>query len=144
MTFVWFILTRLRILKNSINRELYSLAYLYKKFENSCNIICYHGQDDNMTSYKDKYEFANRIKNMIFMGIGKEDLTGDVVKSTEHGLSADFIKLFDISYQAIEEELKPRIDYILPEKVEIYLGNNKSFVIDYKTGVPICSFMQEG
>lgn len=127
-------------LKDNLTLNLYTLSYLYENFENSCNIICYHGQNDNMTLFNDKYKFANNIKEMIFMGIGEEDLTGDVVKSTNHGLNADFIKLFDISYQAIEEKLQSRAKQSLCEKVEIDISDNKCFVIDYKTGIPICSF----
>jgi hypothetical protein len=77
------------------DEELLNLKKLYKKFDNKCKIMCFHGVDDNLTSLNDKKEFGKKLNRFIFKKITKDHVDGKIFKSTNHGLDADFLELFD-------------------------------------------------
>jgi len=121
-----------RIIKDT---EILSLSYLYSKFENKCNIISYHGANDNLISCREKSYFCNGIDNCIYNEISEEKIDNIVFKSTNHGLSADFLKLFDFTMENfnIEFEKDNRIDLL--NEVS-FITHKHKYIVDYNNVLP--------
>lgn len=123
------------------DEELLDLMSLYKKFHNKCKIVCYHGNADKLVPCKYKRMFCELIENCSFNEITNNDVDGRMFKSTEHGLNADYLLLFDYvmnKYNILDDHVEfdnmPRF-IELPE-VKIETKKNK-YIIDYSKGVPI-------
>jgi len=116
------------------DEELLYLPLLYKKFHNNCKIICYHGTDDNLISNIDKKNFAKNINNLIYNEISPSRVDGQIFRSTQHGLNADFIKMFDYAMKT---------DVSFPKQKSISLNNvlyrtkKNIYYFDYNNLVPI-------
>lgn len=83
--------------KLDYDEEILYLPSLYKRFDNQCEIICYHGIDDRLISNSDKKELKEIIKNFNYNEISEKEVDGKILKSTEHGLDANFLELFDFT-----------------------------------------------
>lgn len=77
--------------------QILELEFLYSKFQNSCNIISYHGTTDNLIKYEAKSAFCKKVSNCYLQKISQNKVDNVVFKSTNHGLDADFKKLFEAS-----------------------------------------------
>lgn len=119
-----------------ISREIYSLQKLYEDFSNCAHIVCFHGRDDELISINEKIEFTSKINKMVFIEIAKEDLDGEVFKSSTHGLDCDYLKLFDFVYAQFENRFGKGESIDIPGKVEFTLENDLKFIIDYKKNFP--------
>ncbi|GGH33120.1 DUF2920 family protein [Paenibacillus segetis] len=88
--------------------SLLYLPYLYTDFCNTANIVCFHGINDNMIHHSDKERFCNDIKNCTIYLIKDPTASGGIFSSTEHGLGADFLRLFDwvINNCVVEKDKK--------------------------------------
>ncbi|WP_088188801.1 DUF2920 family protein [Desulfosporosinus sp. FKA] len=113
--------------------EIVSLPLLYQKFKNDCKIICYHGVTDNMTSSSDKKTFCSEVDNCLYNEITLTDVDGEMIKSTDHGLGADFIKLFNSTYKIIESANAKKT---IPTSIS-YKTNKFIYQIDYSSGRPL-------
>ena len=117
----------------SFDEEILSLPSLYKKFENNCNIVCYHGVNDNLVSIDDKAKFAQNISKLLLNKIDSHKVDGEIFRSTQHGLEADFIKMFEFAMQSnvkYKEEKKFSLDDV---KYETSKGK---YYFDYSNTVP--------
>lgn len=83
------------ISKIVFDKEIYKLNNLYSQFKNECKIISFHGENDNMITLNDKIKFLKEIDNMEVEVIDENRIDKEVFYSSNHGLDADFIKLFD-------------------------------------------------
>ena len=83
------------ISKIVFDKEIYKLNILYSQFKNKCKIISFHGKNDNMITLNDKIEFLQKINNVEMEVIDENRIDKEVFYSANHGLDADFIKLFD-------------------------------------------------
>ncbi|WP_313131418.1 DUF2920 family protein [Anaerocolumna sp.] len=124
-------------IEESISKEIYSLEYLYRNFNNMCYIVSYHGELDDMTSFANKSEFVRDINKMVFIGITESDIDGEVIKSCSHGLDADFIKMFDITYKAFENKIDQDVDLLLANSIRVVLKDKMELLISYDAGFPI-------
>ena len=79
------------------DEEILYLPTLYGRFDNRCEIICYHGTNDNLISHKDKIELKGIINNFKYVEIDEKKVDNKIFKSTQHGLGVDFLKLFDFT-----------------------------------------------
>ncbi|WP_050606993.1 DUF2920 family protein [Clostridium niameyense] len=126
---------KFKYLASSLNldKEILDLNKLYAKFDNNCNIICFHGTTDNLISNTDKFKFCSNIKRCVYNEISEDKVDGVIFKSTNHGLDADFIKLFDVVEEKYEQLL-------VKEEFDLYNityeTNNFIYNIDYSLGVP--------
>jgi predicted esterase len=118
---------------NSGNKIL-DLNYLYSSFENNCEIIAYHGITDNLITHFKKKDFCRKIKKCSYSEITKDKVDGEIFKSTNHGLDADFLKLFDYTIKKLKFEKDTFLD--LPQEVIIKTGE-KDYYIDYKDVLPL-------
>lgn len=115
--------------------EILDLEYLYSKFKNKCSIICYHGTNDLLISNLEKSKFCNSIKNCIYNEISEDKVDNIIFKSTNHGLNADFIELFD--YAMKKFGMKFEKDTYLDLENEIVFETSKhKYVINYKNIIP--------
>jgi len=116
------------------DQDILFLPSLYKKFENQCQIICFHGTDDNFNNFFEKEKFCNNIKRCTFKPIAEKDVDGEIFKSTNHGLDADFLELFDFAYEQYFSEIKTdKLSSLSPTS---YKTKNAQYNIKYDTGIP--------
>ncbi|MCS6131036.1 DUF2920 family protein [Clostridium botulinum] len=121
--------------KLDIDKELLSLQYIYSNFKNRCKIICYHGTTDNLISNVDKSKFCESVENCEYNEISLNEVDGDIFKSTNHGLDADFFKLFDFIYNKVNKELK-KDNFIDLQNDVIIKTNNGKYLINYDDILP--------
>lgn len=76
-------------------REFYDLFLLYENFNNECRIISLHGTEDKMVTAGEKKALIDKIgEKAAMVAIHPSNVDGVVFKNAEHGLGADFVKLF--------------------------------------------------
>lgn len=106
---------------------------LYEKVENKCKIVAYHGENDTLITANDKYEVVKNIPNTIFNLIKKDDIDNNIFKSTNHGLGADFLKLFDKFYIDYCNNISVNSKLNISNKINNIAGK---FSLDYTPGLP--------
>lgn len=87
------------------DRQIYDLKYWYLSFENSMTILSYHGSEDTMIPFHEKEKFLRKVCCTKLFEIGEKDVDRDIFYSATHGLSADFIRMFEQSWDFLEHEL---------------------------------------
>lgn len=117
-----------------LNSKVLDLNFLYSNFENNCEITCYHGVTDNLITHIEKRNFCRKIKKCTYNEITEEKLDGEIFKSTNHGLDADFLKLFDYSIKRMNFEEDTILN--LPQQV-IINTDEKKYCIDYENILPL-------
>lgn len=122
--------------KLNFNDKIYDLNYLYSNFENNCDIISFHGTTDTLISHNEKRSFCSKIEKCIYHEINFESVDGKIFKSTDHGLGADFINLFDYCYGKLIFEKDAILN--LPNEVTIKTDIHK-YLINYKDILPMLS-----
>lgn len=88
------------------DKEIYRLPYCYSQISNQAHIISFHGISDNMTTFENKLRFLDGISNVDCKIITEQDVDHEIFANTEHGLGADFLKLFSYvmdNYNTISE-----------------------------------------
>lgn len=120
--------------KLNLNDKIYDLKYLYESFTNNCDIISFHGTTDNLINNKEKREFCSKIKKCLYNEIDADRVDGEIFKSTDHGLGADFINLFDYAYNKLVFEKDLFLN--LPNEVIIKTDNHE-YSINYNNILPI-------
>ncbi len=122
--------------KLDYDEEILYLPSLYKKFTNKCNIICYHGTNDNLISHNDKFKLKQIIgEKFIYNEIDESKIDNKLFKSTQHGLDADFLELFDYTIKNHNFDLK---DIINRKNENIsYETKMNRYLVDYRGIVPV-------
>lgn len=121
--------------KIDIDKELLSLPHIYSNFKNMCKIICYHGITDNLISNVEKSKFCEIVENCEYNEISLDEVDGDMFKSTNHGLDADFFKLFDFVYNKVNKEFE-KGSFIDLQNDVIIKTNNGEYLINYDDILP--------
>lgn len=131
--------TKFKYLINDIifDKELYDLKKLYSQIKNKCRIIAFQGIEDELYDYCEKVNFIQDIDNATVELITSNDVDGFIFKSAEHGLDADFIKLFE--YVNNTYELEQKNDSWGFKDVE-YKTQNYTYKIKNNLGVPVLSY----
>lgn len=117
------------------DQEILFLPSLYKKFHNKTTIITFQGTTDNLINHNGKKNFCESINASIYNEISNDKIDGKVFKSTNHGLDADFLKLFDyvMDNQLVSNKKTTVID--IPS-VEFETSKYR-YLFNYSSGVPI-------
>lgn len=115
------------------DEEILYLPSLYSKFNNTCDIICYHGTDDKLISNKDKAILTKVIKRFSYIEIDGTKVDKKIFKSNQHGLGADFLELFD--YTIKKYDFKSRI--VEKSDAIAYETKKNLYEIDYRNIIPI-------
>lgn len=122
------------------DKEILSLNKLYDQFQNSCRIISYHGITDNLINIDEKQKFCKKINNCTLYKIDKNKIDNDIFKSTNHGLGADFLKLFDLVMNKLNINFEKNINFNLPQQIEYESKKNK-YIINYENVLPIVGIL---
>ena len=117
------------------DEEILYLPELYKKLDNQCEIICYHGTNDNLISHIDKRKLKKIINNFRYNEIDNRKVDNKIFKSTKHGLGADFLELFDYTINKYNFRLGNPINR--KNENVIYETNKNKYLIDYSNIVLI-------
>ena len=117
------------------DKQLLNLEYLYKDFNNTCNIISYHGVKDELISCEEKKWFCNNLEKCNYNEIGEEKVDGKIFKSTRHGLDADFLELFNRTMESLSFSFEKSLNFDLPSQVEI-TTEKYNYYIDYEEVMP--------
>lgn len=119
------------------DREFLDLNNLYMQFNNKCRIISFQGVTDTLVNRWEKRSFCRRLNNCSYIEITPENVEGIVFKSTNHGLDADFIALFDhvMKNFSLTFHQKEKIDL----SSIIYKSEKWQYIIDYSKGLPVVS-----
>lgn len=115
--------------------EILNLDFLYSKFKNNCSIISYHGTTDNLISCHDKSLFCSKVNKCIYNEISKEKVDNNIFKSTNHGLDADFLKLFHFTMNNFNIKFDKAPYFDLQEEV-IFETSKHKYIINYKNILP--------
>lgn len=117
------------------DREILSLDILYRHINNKCRIISFHGSSDALVSIWDKKNYCKIINNCNFIEINPDKVDGKIFKSTNHGLDANFIELFDYVIGNFNPVF-PRKKSIVTPRI-IHKTNKWTYNIDYSSGLPV-------
>lgn len=119
----------------SYDNEILELPFLYRQFDNNCNIISFHGISDELVSINEKEKFCGSIRKIYFNKISGDKIDGEIFKSTKHGLDADFIKLIDYVFNRYNSQVNNSTGFQLPG---VYYSTRKhDYQICYDTGMPM-------
>lgn len=113
--------------------ELLNLSVLYKKFNNKCEIQSFHGVTDHLLHHHKKSEFCSQVANCNYTEVSGNKLDNKIFKSTNHGLDADFIKLFE--YIMDNKKFNKAMNLI--QKSVTITTKNADYTIDYDSGIPL-------
>jgi len=122
--------------KLNYDKDILYLPYLYKGFQNSAQIWCFQGKDDNLVSSQEKEQFCREIGVTNFWVIGESEVDHKRFYSTGHGLDADFLELF----RAVIENVKwiEKSTNYVNEKT-VLTSNKMEYIVDFDYGLPIMS-----
>lgn len=115
--------------------EFLDLSSLYKKFTNNCPIIVYQGTTDSLIDFNEKMDFCKSINHCRSMIISPDQVDNITFKSTNHGLDADFISLFDFTMKHFEINFSKNTFLDLQNAVVFHTARQR-YTIDYKDVVP--------
>ncbi|SEO66836.1 DUF2920 family protein [Paenibacillus sp. OK076] len=119
------------------DKEILRLEKIYLQNKNKCEIQSFHGSGDSLITIADKRSFCGKIENCTLHEVNVNDINGQIFKSIEHGLNADFLMLFDYCMKDKGLKFKSREELILRD-VEIATEINL-YSIKYSSNVPILS-----
>ncbi|HEX3031453.1 MAG TPA: DUF2920 family protein [Bacillota bacterium] len=117
------------------DREILNLPLLYSKFKNNCNILAFHGTTDTLVSHLDKKRFINALDNSTYHEISPDKVDGQIFRSTNHGLDADFLRLFEYVHDSGTLETSTKKIVELPR--QLLKTNLMEYEVDYSMGVPL-------
>ncbi len=122
------------IIKNIVqDRDIYCLESLYAMIDNKANIFSAHGIEDRLSPVADKIVFLSEVKNSSIEVIGPGRVN-EFFQSCEHGLSADFIKMFDYVYH----KYITRVEFaVLCFSDRVFETKYARYEIDNSDGIPI-------
>lgn len=121
------------------DREILNLKSIYKKYNNTCSILSFHGAHDNLISLSKKQEFCDLISSCELHQVHNGNLN-DIFKSSGHGLNADFLLMFDYVMKKHNKEFafKEASD-VTNQNIET---NMFSYVVDYTHKLPFLTLQK--
>ena len=119
------------------DKNALSLHKLYKLFKNGAYIYSVLGTTDNLVSVKDKKKAIANLKYTKFELINSKRIDGGIFKSTNHGLDADFLKLFDyIMHKVPLHQNKNKF-----VKNYVVASSQTQIAVDYSSELPLFQFV---
>ncbi|MEG0450239.1 MAG: DUF2920 family protein, partial [Lysinibacillus sp.] len=83
------------------DKKALSLHTVYNQFDNAAKIISFQGDDDNLINHIDKENIINSILSAEFILVDESSVDGVIFKSNQHGLDADFLKMFEYGLEKL-------------------------------------------
>lgn len=124
------------------DKDILNLELLYSQFKNKCNIVSYHGTEDKLITLEKKKEFLNSIDKCVLNEIDKSKIDNIVFKSTDHGLGADFLKIFDLTMNNLDFKFDKSTEFTLPQQVT-YESENNRYTFNYENILPIVQIISK-
>lgn len=121
------------------DKEIYKLSNLYSQCKSECKIISFHGENDNMIKINYKINFLQKIDNTIIEVICQNRVDKKIFYSSNHGLDADFIELFDYVWNKYNLTSKKEKGIFTNVK---YKTRNYEYKIINETGAPILEYIK--
>ncbi|WP_188203979.1 DUF2920 family protein [Desemzia incerta] len=121
--------------KLDIDQEILYIPFLYSKFKNQCEIVCYHGTNDKLINHQDKRQLKDLVQRFNYNEVDTSQVDGEIFKSTSHGLGADFLKLFDKIISSHKFDSKNRDN----QKNIMFETRKKNYRFSYEKGLPVLS-----
>lgn len=129
--------TKYRYLAPKVIKDKYfmSLDSIYGEFTNKCNIIAFHGVDDELCSLKVKRKFMVSVPNSKINIVNGSLVDGICFKSTTHGLGADYLEFYSKVVQMnLLSNLKSEHFYL--ESNVCYQSKTHSYSVNYENMLP--------
>lgn len=119
------------------NKNAFSLHNLYKAFNNGAYIYSSVGATDFLVKVIDKKEAFKRLKYCKLDIIDSKKVDGEIIKSTNHGLDADFLKFFEDKYNKLPHHLNRN------KKISNYtIASSQTRInIDFSDVLPLFQFV---
>ncbi|MEF9934198.1 DUF2920 family protein [Clostridium sp.] len=115
-----------------------ALDRMYSDFNNSCRIVCYHGEGDCLVTYDEKKRAIEGISNIILNKVTSNDIGKGIFSSIGHGCGADFLKIFD-EYWKENIQINAQVSRGLNFKNLSYILKNHC-IVDYSDNMPVFRF----
>lgn len=118
------------------DKKALSLHNWYMQFKNGAYIYSLLGTTDNLVDVQDKKGAISKLKYTKFEVVDASKVDGEVFKSTNHGLDADFLKLFDKVYSSLPTHQNKN------ERKESYIvaSSQTQICVDYSGVLPLFYF----
>lgn len=119
------------------DKNALSLHKLYAQFKNGAYIYSVLGTTDNLVNIQDKKTAIAKLKYTKFETIDSKKNDGEIFKSTNHGLKADFLKFFDYVMEKIPNHQNKN------KLIENYIvaSSQTRIAVDYSTALPLFQFV---
>lgn len=120
------------------DKKAYSLHNLHKSFKNGAYIYSFVGNTDFLVTVNDKKLALQKLKNCKLKVVDNQTVDGEIIKSTNHGLDADFIKLFDEVYSKLplhKNKIKKQLNYTIA-------SSQTRINVDYSDVLPLFQFVE--
>lgn len=115
------------------DKESLSLKSLYSKFDNGAYIYSLIGTSDHLVNVNDKHNFSISVSNYFLNIIDEDKVDGEVFKTTQHGLDADFLILFEQCMNQMPEfENELNLEMIYSVK-----SNETELLVDFTADLPL-------
>lgn len=115
--------------------EITDLSFLYGAFENTCDIVCYQGSDDELIKAGDKADLCRKLQRCSYHEISAEKVDNAIFHSSRHGLGADFLRLFDHTMDNLATPRRLDRDGELSGET-VFRTAKRRYVIDYRDRLP--------
>lgn len=118
------------------NQQALSLDSLYKKFDNGAYIYSCLGTTDHLVNIEGKREILKNLKFVDFEIIDQNKVDGEIFKSTNHGLDADFLKLIEYVHNKNIQHVNTN-----EKKMQYDVISSSTIIhVDYSQGLPLFTF----
>lgn len=107
----------------------------------TCNIICYQGSSDNLIKHQDKIGLKSVIDNFNYNYIENKDIDNKIFTSTNHGLGADFLELFDHIMGNYNFKIKDKAK--IQTREVVYNSDKYKYIINYDEKMPIFNMIKK-
>ncbi|WP_102692916.1 DUF2920 family protein [Rummeliibacillus pycnus] len=115
-----------------LDKKALNLNTIYKNFDNQAEILVFQGTNDNQIDYKEKEIITSKVNNTSFILIDEKDVDNNIFYSNQHGLDADFLKLFNLAYSKLE--MKKNLT--VRKKFDKLKFSNTTITIDHSQALP--------
>lgn len=119
-----------------VDWDALNLNYLYKEFNNGAYIYSYLGTTDFLVDVNAKKTSIEHLDYVEFYLIDSDKLDGEIFKSTNHGLDANFIKMLE----SVLEGKNNHKNSNPKELTYTFLSSKTKINADYSNGLPLFSF----
>lgn len=119
------------------DKKALSLHNLYESFNNGAYIYSLLGTTDDLVDVQDKKMSISKLNFTEFELIDTSKVDGEIFKSTNHGLDADFLKLFEYVLERLPAHQNEN-KFI--EKYTVASAQTQ-IVVDYSSVLPLFQFV---